>query len=575
LLKKSFVLLMLLFLAGGVALADVDEEIAPEVDVNEITAIEIKGNDVVTDEEIKEVIDIEIGDIVDADMLYRNMEKIYEMGWFHDIWVDYEPYQGGLRIIFEVMENFEVSDVVFSGVTRYDSEELKELLRVEPEKVLNTRYLNEDLPKIEEKYHEDGYILARIVDISLSEDRQELDIEINEGFLGEVTFSGNEKTRDYVIEREIELEEGEVFNARKVQSTLQNIYRLGFFSENIESHLDPKDPQNNVFDLHISLEEVETGNIGGGGGYNTRDGFYGFLDLQERNLLGRGQEIGVRVELGRNRNYEINFREPHLLDTPYSISTRLFRRLEREEVGDDIDYYNDRSIRQGGSLTLGRQITDTFDLSTRFRLEHSSRYDRDEDGSDWNEISSDRTHTLTLTGTRDTRQFLHPQQMSPSRGGMEIAAVEMGGYLVGGDYDFTKYTLELRRYFPGFADEHSWAMRLKGGTSAGKDALPRNEKFVVGGAETLRGYDRNFSQGEHMVFYNLEYRFPIYGIVEGTGFFDTGLAWGDDDSIQLSDFGVGIGAGVRLNTPLGMLRFDLGYSGDEGFKPYFSIGHTF
>ncbi len=568
--KRSLAVVILFLLLGGMA----QGQSGP----NTVTDIQIEGNEYIATEDILNAIEIEIGDEVDGEILRENMERIYELGWFYDIFVDYEPYEGGLRLIFQVMENFEIKGIEFEGVSVYTDEEIKEEMRLELDYVLNTRRLNEDLRRIEQRFQDDGYILARITDVHLSEEEQVLYVTINEGYLNEVRVEGNEKTRDYVIEREIVLEEGEVFTAHKAQKTLQNIYNLDFFSENISSNLEPVDPEKNIFDFVIELEEVDTGNLGAGGGYNTRDGFYGFIDVQERNLFGRGQEVGIRAEIGRNRTYEIYFSEPKLMDTPYSISVNLRRRVEHdsqdvtidgEEV--ELDY---REIRQGGSVTLGQQLTEILRLSGTARIDHSKITYED----DVLYPKTTQLRALSFTARRDTTDIPFSRRLSPTEGGIEIGTIEFAGYLLGGDFDFTKITGELRRFYPGYELDHNWALRLKAGTMFGPDLpnIPRNEKLMVGGSETLRGYDFRYFEGHRMILFNAEYRFPIYGIFEGAGFIDTGYAWGEDQSLKLADMGLGIGAGVRLDTPLGKLRLDIGYRPDIGkFKPHFSIGQTF
>lgn len=568
--KRSLALVVIVLLLGGIAQA--------QAGPNTVTDIQIEGNEFIPAEDILEVIEIEIGDEVDGSILRDNMERIYEMGWFYDIYVDYEPYEGGLRLIFQVMENFEIKGIKFDGVSVYTDEEIKDELKLELNYVLNTKQLNEDLRRLEQKFQEDGYILARITDVQLSEEEQVLFVSINQGYLNEIRVEGNEKTRDYVIEREFVIEEGEVFNAQKAQQTLQNIYNLGFFSENISSSLDPVDPEENLFDLVIELEEVDTGNLGAGGGYNTRDGFYGFIDVQERNLLGRGQEVGIRAEIGRNRTYEIYFSEPKLMETPYSISVNLRRRVEHDTqemtVDDEEVELGIREIRQGGSLTLGRQFTEILRLSGTVRIDHSKITYED----DILDPKTTQLRALSFTARRDTTDVPFSRRLSPTEGGIEIGTIEFAGYLLGGDFDFTKVTGEVRRFYPGYEPDHNWALRLKAGTMFGPDLsnIPRNEKLMVGGSETLRGYDFRYFEGHRMILFNAEYRFPIYGIFEGAGFIDTGYAWSEEQNFKLNDMGLGIGAGVRLDTPLGKLRLDIGYRPDIGkFKPHFSIGQTF
>ena len=117
------------------------------------------------------------------------------------------------------------------------------------------------------------------------------------------------------------------------------------------------------------------------------------------------------------------------------------------------------------------------------------------------------------------------------------------------------------------------ATRLSGGTSV--DVLPDSEKFVIGGSDSLRGYDYGEFEGDRMLFMNAEYRFDVLEVLQGVIFCDVGQAWDKGESLNFSDFNVGYGVGVRVNVPvLGVVRLDYGFSKDGG-QPYFSFGQTF
>src|SRR5690606_39734687 len=104
--------------------------------------------------------------------------------------------------------------------------------------------------------------------------------------------------------------------------------------------------------------------------------------------------------------------------------------------------------------------------------------------------------------------------------------------------------------------------------------LPEHERFRVGGAETVRGYDYGEFLGDRMLVFNAEYRFPITDAVQGVVFADAGRAFKAGDSISLSGLKLGYGVGVRLDTPLGGIRIDYGI-GEGGGRTYFSIGPAF
>lgn len=577
-IKKSIILILLLALVLAVnmavmskALADEGEmeEMLDEEDPNVVTDIVIRGNHRVDTEEIMEVVSIEVGDELDGDVLRKDMQNIFDLGWFYDVRVDFEPYERGLRVIYRVVENYQVEEVVFTGVESLDEHLLKEQLTLELGEVLNLKMLDEDLRAIEKKFDEHGYILAKVRNVSFDPETKVLKIEINEGTFGEVTVEGNEKTKDYVIYREIDIAEGEIFNVDRVQKTLRDIYALGFFSENIEPRLQV-DPRENSADLIIKVEEVDTGSLNAGGGYSTKDRWFIYVDVEERNLFGRGQEIGFKGEFGRNRTYEFRFYEPHLVHTPYSLGLNIYRYITHEDKEEDNYEYRTREVRQGGNVTIGRPITDTIRLSTRFRLDHTDlSLDRGTAPDDFDPYRG-QTRSIALTATRDTRV----DPYDPREGALDTTSVELAGYILGGDYDFTKFNLDLRRYFPGLEEDQSWAFRLKGGTIITGDILPPHERYRLGGPDTVRGFGFGTLNGDHMMLFNAEYRFKIYGIFDGALFFDTGSAWKKHETLTTGDFLTSAGAGVRMNTPLGQLRLDLGITQD-GVMPHFSIGQTF
>lgn len=534
-----------------------------------IKTIEVQGNTLIPTEEILEVIEFEEGMSLDPDALRRDLQAVYDLGWFYDVSIDFRPEGDGLKAIFKVRENIPMEGLIFEGVEVFSYEELEDLLNLEINKPLNTIRLERGLQSIEETYHDQGYILARINDVYLTEEGY-LEITINEGYLGQVHFEGNEKTRDYVIEREIALEEGDVFNVQKIHETLQNIYFLGYFSENIFTDLKMVDPQNNIADVYFKLEEVDTGNFFFGGGYNTQTGLFGSLRLEEKNLLGLGQEAGLEGELGmRSRSINVRFYEPHLLNSQFSFGTGFYWSRDREKDRDTGEYdFTHKKI--GGNITLGHHFTDTFRITSRFRLDQTT-ISHDVDPS---LESSGQTRSITLTGIHNTTD----SPMNPRHGGRESLSYELAGFYLGGDYDFHKISTDLRRYFPGFHEDHSWAFRLMGGIGLGPDGLPSHEEFRVGGSETLRGYDHGAKRGDLMSLFNAEYRFKIYGIFDGVVFLDAGHAWNYEEGIVFGDIGLGTGAGIRLNTPLGQFRFDLGVARElepPYVKPHFSIGHTF
>ena len=115
-------------------------------------------------------------------------------------------------------------------------------------------------------------------------------------------------------------------------------------------------------------------------------------------------------------------------------------------------------------------------------------------------------------------------------------------------------------------------LRLGYGTSVGQ--VPIHEQYEVGGSETVRGYGYREFTGTGMVYGNVEYRYRVNDTVQAVAFADVGDAWTDGKLIKLSDLKTGLGVGVRIMTPIGVIRLDYGM-GREGGHTYFSLGQTF
>ena len=190
-----------------------------------------------------------------------------------------------------------------------------------------------------------------------------------------------------------------------------------------------------------------------------------------------------------------------------------------------------------------------------------------------------RVNSMTLGYTWDTRDL----PTEPKRGSYRDLSVEVAGGLFGGASDFNLYSAEQRYFIPRRGGKDVIALRLMFGTSTG--ALPLFDSFSIGGATTLRGYEQDSFRGESMVLGNLEYRYRMNDSLQIVGFVDAGDAFGgtfptvvpgfnvpaDDQTLELH---VGVGVGLRAVTPLGPIRIDWG-AGSEGSEIHFGFGQVF
>lgn len=555
--KKSITILVLIWMS---MLCLVGTTFAEQA-INIITAIEIKGNNFISTEEIMNVVQSKVGDVLDNHILQKDLQAVFDLGYFSDVQITFESYLSGAKVIFEIVENPVLNSIKILGTEMISSSVLKDLMSVKPGQLLNTNDLGQDLKNIKEYYDDQGLVLAFIDDVNITPEGF-LTITINEVYIKDIKITGNEKTKDYVIRRELDVQPGDVFDLNQVQSDLLNIYNLGLFT-NIERRVEHAETDSNEVNLIIDVEEKKSALFNGGGGYSTKNGWFGYVEIGEENLFGRAQRVSLKYEFGQVSNYKLSFYDPWAFGEEFSFGIDLYSTTS-DNIKDPVNDSEYTKNAKGGSIKIFKPLAGNITGMLKFKYENTFIVWKDPDIDD----ESGDNRSLTLSVVRDTTD----NPFAPTTGGKDIVSLEYAGQMLGGDYNYTKYSLDIRRYYPGFSDDQMWAFRLKGGFSTGN--LPFHEEFKIGGGETLRGYDPNSLSGSKMLLINAEYRFPLVENLQGTVFTDLGTAWGKTSEIQFDDLKSSFGVGLRMNTPLGQIRLDYAF-GEEGGMPHFSIGQTF
>lgn len=555
--KKNYMIVALLSITilglfGGVE--------AAKESVNLITAIEIRGNIHISSEEILGLISTRPGDLVEEEKLAKDYQTVNEFGVFEQVQMNFEQYLGGVKLVIDVKEYPLIRQIIIEGAYCFAETTLIEQMTLQPGQVFNSQILKEDLRKVREFYQSQGYLIAHIRNFNIDYSGV-MTIKLNEGYVGQIILKGNEKTKDYVILREMELKPGDVFHADLLRSDIYRIYRRGYI-EDAQSHFEQNLDDLDQMDLVIELKERKTGDFHAGTSLSTKDGWLGFVEAKEKNLFGRGQELGIKWEFGQIVNYKLSFYDPWIFGQEFSMGFDLYNttRNGKTDLSGGTVKYTEHSM--GGSVTIGKSLTDHLRGSLKYKYENSRTVWQSNDPDEVNKLRS-----LTFGLNRNTVD----DPFNPHSGGVERGMLEYAGQLLGGNADFTKVSVDFRRYYPGVLEPHTWAFRVKSGIAFG--SLPHNENFKLGGAETLRGYSTGFLTGDKMVLLNMEYRIPIVEKLQGVVFTDLGNAW--DQNGDLNDMKFSGGVGVRMDTPLGQIRIDYAVGEDKKGMPHFSIGQTF
>ncbi|WDA46056.1 outer membrane protein assembly factor [Fusobacterium nucleatum] len=578
-----------------------------------ISSVKFIGNSRVTTSELLDITQLKAGEYFSRSRVEDAQRRLLATGKFSEVKPDAQVANGKMALSFEVVENPIVKSIVITGNHAIPTSTIMSALTTKPGSVQNYNNLREDRDKILGLYQAEGYTLVNITDMSTDENGT-LRISIVEGIVRKIEVKkmvtkqkGNRrtpnddvlKTKDYVIDREIEIQPGKIFNVKEYDATVDNLMRLGIFKNvKYEARSIPGDPEG--IDLILLIDEDRTAELQGGVAYGSETGFLGTLSLKDSNWRGKSQEFGFTFEKS-NKNYTgfaLDFYDPWIKDTDrVSWGWGAYKTNygdEDSELFHEIDTV-------GFRVNIGKGLWKDFRLSIGTKVEYIKEKHQDgrlrqaNNGKWYYKDSKNKWHEIEGVDDKywlwsiypyisyDTRNnYLNPT--SGLYGKFQIEVGHAGGYKAG---NFGNVTLELRAYHKGLFKKNTFAYKVVGGVAS--NSTKESQKFWVGGGNSLRGYDGGFFRGSQKLVATIENRTQINDIIGFVVFADAGRAWkqnGRDPSYTRdnSHFGHNIGTtagvGIRLNTPIGPLRFDFGWPvgnkmDDDGMKFYFNMGQSF
>ena len=573
-----------------------------------ITGLSISGVTAQQQADLLPILTERVGDAVSVDGVFRDVTNLGNTGYFSEVNPVFTTVPEGVKLDFAVTVNPITTGVSFEGNTVYTSEVLTKFMDIQPGQVLNSVYVGQKIQGINAAYARDGYMLAHVDGIRV-DDQGVLHVHIVEGIVEDIIPAGNKKTRDKVITREFVQKKGKPFNKFLVRRSVERVYNLGFFDDvNVRMLPGEQDPNNVI--IEIDVLEHKTGTITLGAGYSESDGLMGIIEFGEENFRGTGDKFKVHWEIGgkkKYKNYQISYLKPWIDSKGTSLGFSFFNREDEytdyNEDGNEVAEYNKKS--RGFNISFGRQTGEyTRDYLTLESRKDSYKWDSDDSsgyrydtdaisnttgsGNDWdnrkpgtnqswnfasnNYVKNNfgRINSITWQKVYDSRDNIY----DPTRGRRISYTAQWAGHGLGGDFDFYKFTAEARMY-KKLGAKNVLAFRARGGFIQG-DA-PYSQLFTLGGADSLRGYEDDQFRGKYMYNATLEFRFPIVKKVSGVLFTDIGDAWDAPNVTWYNSkktFNYGVGAGVRVTTPIGPVKLDYGV-GKHKNKFHFSFGTQF
>ena len=578
------------------------EEMQKETEYT-VANVDIEGTNKRDKSEHLKDLPIKAGDIFIPQRAVDGAQKIFKSGYFATV----EPKidrraDNTVSIVYQVQENPDVQSINFEGNTLYKDEELEKALGIKRGEILNGNLLNPDDNGILKLYAKDGYSLARVETINVSNEGV-VNIGLTEGVVDSVTFekapekNDNERqsskrstlrTKPYVFERYQELKPGQIFQEKNIESTVKELYRTGMFTKIVPS-IEGKEDDPNARVIKLLVEERPTTSINGTISYGTSVGLVGELKLSDSNFLGRGQDASFTLSASNkgDKTFELSWFDPWLKGTEQvQLGGAVYW---TQSVDDNAEADEVEKVKKYGTRwTIGKGLNKDIGVS------FSARYDNYKELFGNKKVNDKyKLFAMGPTITLDTRD----NKFSPTKGLYATMSYERGE-LIKDPRKYDQFETDLRAYHPTFFGEKNvMAYRAAWGTTG--SGTPEALRFSIGGAESVRGYDYSAFDGFDKFHATIENRTKINDTLQLVAFFDIGNAWQKDsrdpitgkkiykpnrkDAHDFKDLKKGYGVGVRLNTPIGPLRFDYGWPMDpekkgekkDKGKFYFSFGQSF
>lgn len=578
-------------------------------DKRTIKNIEILGNNVIDKSLILQQMKLQEGDTYSRELIQRDLKAIYQLGYFTENMkaIPINNSDGSITLKIVLEENAPVTDFTIEGNTVISTDEILTYLLPMKGKPQNIAEINDAIAKIQDCYSSKGYILARIDSVSDDPDGT-VNISIKEGTINRILISGNEKTKDYVIERNILTEPGQIYNENLLKEDLVRLYATQAFKD-VTREIEPtEDPDK--YDITINIEEQRTASISVGGGIDSVTGVFGSVGISDNNFLGRNERLSLNgiagtgvilndssIKRRMNLQAELSYFKPYFYNADTSLMSKVFYRdFGSYQVPLAIERRVGAEATVAHRMKFNKHVTSTFslgieniDVSEGDGKKISNLY------SKYNIPISERAKQLEgglflslspalLYDTRDNATVTRKGTMASLRFDEEIGVI---------DFNKThgKLTGMVKQYIP-VGKKSSLSFTAKGGGKIHGDNMPEVMAYRLGGPYTVRGFKMSgVGTGDAFIMGSAEFATPIPFLdrtrinflnnLRFTVWADAGKIFNPSITDQIYDrplYAVSAGVGLKLYIPgMGPLSIDYGIPltnpGDNGSRSgYFTFG---
>lgn len=574
-----------------------------------IKNIEFYGLNSISPQELTDKMQMKEGSEYSRELLQADLKAIYETGYFTEKMkaIPSKNDDGTVTVKIVVEENIPVKDFTVEGNTVVPIEDILATLNDMKGKPQNITKLNAAIAQIQELYTSKGYILARVDSVTDDPDGT-INISIKEGIIDKIMIEGNEKTKDYIVARNILTEPGMIYNENLIKEDLVRLYATQAFKD-VTREIEPSDEVPDAYDITIKIQEQRTASISIGGGIDTVTGLFGSMGISENNFRGRCERLSLTGLVGTgvilndssvkdhmNIQAELSYFKPYFFNADTSLNNRIFFRdfgsyqvplaIERRYgIEATVAHRLKRNRHATASFSLGVENIDVsegdfngiYKLYQRYNVPISERAKQLEGG-----LFLSLSPAL-IYDTRDSATVTRHGTMASLRFDENLG-------LNGFDKTNGKLTGMIKQYIP-VGKKSSLSFTAKGGGAIHGD-IPEVMAYRLGGPYTVRGFKMSgVGTGNAFIMGSAEFATPIPFLdrtriaflnnLRFTVWVDAGKVFDGTVSDTIYDrpmYAVSAGVGLKVYIPgMGPLSIDYGIPltnpGDNGSSNgYFTFG---
>ncbi len=493
---------------------------------------------------------------------------------------------------------YTVSNIAIAGDLVVAEPELRRLIAVKPGDTFSRAQMQASVKALSERLGIDGYAFANInavPEIDKEKNTVAFTFYVDAGrraYVRKINISGNPKTRDEVIRRELRQLEGAWYDGTRIERSKVRVRRLGYFEEgSVNVETPPVPGTTDQVDLEVSVGEKNTGNLLAGVGYSSSEGVVFSASVSQQNIFGSGNALALSLNTSQvNRTLSLVYTEPYWTVDGVSRTIEIYDK-NIDPTGLAVSQYASSTL--GAALGFGVPVSEIDTINFGLRAEHTNLTLFDNSPPVYYQFVQDfgystNSYILSAGWSRDTRNDI----LYPTFGRLQSALVEYGMPI--GDLAYYKLQYVNQSFWPVYG-EFVLMLRADLGYAEGTSGkpLPFYKAFYAGGVGSVRGYESgslgprdiygNSLGGKRKIVGNAELFYPILKgerSVRLSGFFDAGQIYVNGFQPEFENFRFSSGVGLAWNSPIGPLKFSYAFplnsiDADRIQKFQFQVGTVF